>query len=213
VSFEKINIPYQHTNEDLNILNADYPVTPSDWNKDKYTQVKARIISHLRNQQENLCCYCKNPLGYDLKQVDIEHIIPKSTHVQFTFEPKNLALSCPSCNTKKSTKNVLARTIRKYPKDHEKFLIVHPHFSNYSDHICLLGGIIYSGKDQRGNNTIGICELTRPGLARNNALKTIEQSMNPLELDVEIIRTCDDATMINEIYARINQLINKHTPP
>lgn len=210
MSFNRIDMPYVHTAEDLAVLNTDYPATSSDWNKEKYAPIKERIIAHLRTQQDHHCCYCKNPLGYDLKQVDIEHIIPKSTHVRFTFEPKNLALSCPSCNTKKSIKNVLVSEIKKYPNNHAKFLIVHPHFSNYSDHIGLIGGVIYSGIDQRGNNTISMCELSRLGLARNNALKSIEQSMNPLELDVETIRTGNNVEVHNEIYTKINQKISKN---
>ena len=81
-----------------------------------FNSIKENIVAHLRIQQNNTCCYCKYQLGFDIKQVDIEHIVPKSEYEQFTFENRNLALSCPPCNTKKSTKPVLNNSIVNYAK-------------------------------------------------------------------------------------------------
>src|SRR5690606_19612567 len=99
----RILFPYRFTAGESTII-ANNLSTHTDWTKVVFNLIKENIIAHLRIQQDNTCCYCKYQLGFDIKQVDIEHIIPKSEYGQFTFESQNLALSCPACNTKKSTK-------------------------------------------------------------------------------------------------------------
>src|SRR5690606_34025144 len=115
------------------------------------------------------CCYCKYQLGFDIKQVDIEHIIPKSEYEKFTFESLNLALSCPACHTKKSTNPVLFNPIVNYPNDGTNFTIVHAHFDEYSNHIDIINSCVFVAKTKKGSETITFCELFR--------LSTVEQKV------------------------------------
>ncbi len=58
---------------------------------------------------------------------------------------------------------------RTYPKVGNGFKIVHPLYDRYSDHIELLGGILYRGKTNKGVFTIKTCHLYRVGLAEERA--------------------------------------------
>lgn len=162
----RILTPYSFTAGELTIIANNFN-THSDWAKAIFNPIKQNIIANLRIQQNNTCCYCKYQLGFDIKQVDIEHIIPKSEYEQFTFKSYNLALSCPACNTKKSTKPVLNNAIINYPTDGTNFIIVHAHFDEYSNHIDIINNCVFVAKTKKGSETITFCELFR--------LSTVEQ--------------------------------------
>ena len=127
----RISIPYKLTAEEETIIANNFN-SHSDWTKPVFNSIKVNIITHLRTQQGNTCCYCKYELGFDIKQVDIEHIIPKSEYEKFTFETRNLALSCPACNTKKSTKPVLKKAIVNYEISTDNNLVVLEYFCDCS---------------------------------------------------------------------------------
>jgi len=164
----RILIPYNFTILEQSII-AQYFSIHSDWTKIVFDSIKVNIISHLRTQQNNMCCYCKYQLGFDIKQVDIEHIVPKSEYEIFTFKAINLALSCPSCNTKKSTKPVLNRSIVNYPLNGTNFKIIHAHYDDYSNHIDIVNGCLFVAKTSKGSETITFCELFR--------LSTVEEKV------------------------------------
>ncbi len=162
----RILVPYKLTSVEKKII-ADNFKNHSDWSKGVFDSIKANVTAHLRPQQNNTCCYCKYPLGFDIKQVDIEHIIPKSEYEQFTFETRNLALSCPGCNTKKSIKSVLKNSIVKYPSNGNNVVIIHAHYDDYSNHIDIINDCVFVAKSSKGSETITFCELFR--------LRTAEQ--------------------------------------
>jgi uncharacterized protein (TIGR02646 family) len=156
----RILIPYSLSAIEIAIITQHFN-THTDWTKTLFDSIKTNIISHLRIQQFNECCYCKYKLGFDIKEVDIEHIIPKSEYEIFTFTTLNLALSCPACNTKKSTKPVLKKEIVNYPKNGKNFKIIHAHYDDYSDHIDIINDCVFVAKTSKGSETITYCELFR----------------------------------------------------
>ena len=162
----RILTAYSLTAGETTIISQNF-TTHNDWTKAVFDPIKQNIISHLRVQQNNLCCYCKYQLGFDIKHVDIEHIIPKSEYSKFTFKTLNLALSCPQCNTKKSTKPVLHNAIVNYPVNGTNFKIIHAHYDDYSNHIDILQNCLFVAKTSKGSETITFCELFR--------LSTVEQ--------------------------------------
>lgn len=170
----RILVPYKLTTAEKKII-ADNFNTHSDWSKAVFDSIKANIMAHLRLQQKNTCCYCKYPLGFDIKQVDIEHIIPKSEYERFTFETRNLALSCPGCNTKKSTKPVLKNSIVNYPKNGNNVIIIHAHYDDYSNHIDIINDCVFVAKSSKGSETITFCELFRLSTAEQKT-KTYKKS-------------------------------------
>lgn len=162
----RILVPYSLTAGESTIIANNFN-THTDWSKTVFDSIKLNIVNHLRPQQSNTCCYCKYQLGFDIKQVDIEHIIPKSEYEDFTFETRNLALSCPACNTKKSTKSVLTNVIVNYPTNGTNIKIIHAHYDDYSNHIDIINNCVFVATSKKGSETITFCELFR--------LSTVEQ--------------------------------------
>ncbi|MBO0356366.1 hypothetical protein J0X19_00275 [Hymenobacter sp. BT186] len=102
----------------------------------------------------------------------VEHIVPKSKHITFIFEPKNLCVVCAECNTIKKEQETLdiiedtltlskGKTRKRYPTVSNAFKIVHPHFDRYQDHIIRLGDYYYVDRTKKGSFTIGACRLNR----------------------------------------------------
>lgn len=175
---EKINAPYLLTLEESQIVKDNF-TTHSDWTKNVFDSIKDNIIAFLRIEQDNECCYCKRELGFDIKEVDIEHILPKSKFERFTFFTKNLALSCPACNTKKNANEVLLKPIVRYPKNGKKFKIIHAHYDDYSQHIEILDNCVYVAQTKKGSETITMTELFR--------LKVVEESAKKFKTEKSIL--------------------------
>lgn len=158
--FEKVLVPYIF-NEDEKAIIDSYYHTYSDWNNPKLKDIKDNLKQFLRYQQDNECCYCRQPLGFDNRLVDIEHIVDKKDHDTFGFESKNLALSCPACNSCKTQQETLVDpSVTNYPIDSNSFQIIHPYYDNYSEHIERNYPIFIS-KSAKGDKTIEYCKLDR----------------------------------------------------
>ena len=137
--------------------------------------------------------------------MDIEHIVPKSEYSNYTFHAKNLALSCPGCNTKKGTKSVLKSAITVYPSNGSNITIVHPHFDNYSQHIKRYPEAIYEGLSDKGRRTIIYCELDRlkSVLKKMKEAKSRETRIGKL---VEELRLSNDFDRTEEIKRELSEL-------
>ncbi|WP_442114327.1 HNH endonuclease [Pseudomonas sp. NUPR-001] len=135
--------------------------------------VRSYIREHYRNEQRGICAYCKNPISFNTAgNAHVEHIVPKSLHIDFIFEEKNLCVICADCNTIKrdqetlgSIPNTLApsrtqNTRRRYPRSSNAFLIVHPHFDEWDQHIIKFG-VRYTDRSEKGAFTIKACKLNR----------------------------------------------------
>ncbi len=164
----QIKIPYKFTLAEKKIITSNFS-SHLDWEKVIFDALKIKIRDNLRPKQNNKCCYCKRELGYDIKEVDIEHIIPKSEYSDFTFEPKNLALSCPACNTKKGEKKILNRKIVRYPVHSKNCTINHAHYDDYSKNILIHDGCVFEALTTKGSHTITVCELFRLKIVENKA--------------------------------------------
>jgi hypothetical protein len=207
---DKISSPYVPSPEELKVIKANFK-DDKDWTNEKFDGFKSNLITDLRIKQDNKCCYCKSVLGYDIKNVDIEHIIPKSKYSQFTFNPKNLALSCPGCNTSKSTKNVLHKPIKLYPRNGRNIMIVHAHFDNYKKCIQIHDEAIYEALDDEGKgcDTIKICKLHRMKKVLKKMCKVNTQK-SPVKKLVESLRTATKEEQ-QEFVDLLGQLTNNFT--
>lgn len=141
------------------------------WNVtcDENKEIRKEVREYYREQQRFHCAYC-NRLRQDFNggQWDIDHIIPKQSHPQYLYTPKNLTVTCKDCNGKKSKKNVLAENIDAsdyYPITQESYIIIHPHFDNYTDNIVCAynpdGMIYHRPLTDKGKKTFEICGLIR----------------------------------------------------
>lgn len=168
--------PYQPTEEEKQAIkelaDKEQGLVADDWDSQK-TYIKS-FKKNLRNdmykKQNKLCAFCRIHVPLACVPMHREHIVYKNKHPQWTFLPENLCVACPSCNEYKGTTEVLVdpQTIT-YPNVGDGFKIIHPLYDRYSDHIELLGGVLYRGKTDKGIFTIEKCHLYRVGLAEERA--------------------------------------------
>ena len=183
---DKIATPYRYTKEEQRLIESKYS-KGDDWRKKCFDSIKKNIRTHLRNKQDNVCCYCRRSFEFGPLTVDIEHIVHKDEHPGFGFFPYNLALSCRRCNSIKGTKEVLINSKQKtYPKASDAFQIVHPYYDNYSNHITK-DGVVYVSKSDKGSWTIKACGLSSLVFAEQEMKATI--TCNP-EAGMNIIDEC-----------------------
>jgi hypothetical protein len=137
----------------------------SDWSKDEFTSIKKTIKDHYIKEQNYTCCFCKQRIVVSHNRAwDAEHILSRFLHPAFMFEPKNLCITCIDCNIEKSSKPVLARSITgvRYPVSSSTYIIVHPHFDQYEDHLeVIVAGQLYRWKTPKGRKTINTYGLDR----------------------------------------------------
>lgn len=70
------------------------------WDCKSFKKLKAEIKEKLKNDFDLRCSYCLRKFSEDEDIiVHIEHVLPKDVYTKYTFDCRNLALSCPRCNT------------------------------------------------------------------------------------------------------------------
>jgi uncharacterized protein (TIGR02646 family) len=139
-----------------------------DWGEDKIRSIRKNLRDFYRNGQKGKCAYCMKEVSLVAAvNAQIEHIAPKSLHLNFMFEPKNLCVVCADCNQIKLNQesmeelpDTLVNCNRRYPRSSGAFKIVHPHFDDYEDHI-LVKGKVYIDLTKKGAFTIAACSLNR----------------------------------------------------
>lgn len=131
--------------------------------------IRKEIREYYRDKQEFHCAYC-NRLRQDFNgaQWDIDHIIPKQSHPQYLYTPRNLTVTCKDCNGIKAKKNVLTESIdasQSFPITKDSYIIIHPHYDNYADNIICLytsdGRVYHIPRTHKGQKTFDICGLIR----------------------------------------------------
>ncbi|HDT6551090.1 TPA: HNH endonuclease [Serratia marcescens] len=126
--------------------------------------IKKFIKDYYIQAQDYTCPYCKQRIEVNHNSSwDAEHIIPKSTHPKFMFEPLNLCVSCKDCNNEKRDKPVLVNINRRtLPTNSEDYTFVHPHLDDYSQHIRVIEVAgYYLPLSDKGRFTIEKCGLLR----------------------------------------------------
>ena len=166
--------PIQFTAESQRIITAktnDPNFDHTCWADPSLASIRKEIRNYYRQKQKGLCSFCKNELSVSSAlNCHVEHIAPKAKYPHFIFTPTNLCVICSDCNTNKrdqevhkySKSSIIQNKRRvKYPKSASSFLIVHPHFDNYEEHILIVGSFYVDKGSRKGNYTIGICNLNR----------------------------------------------------
>lgn len=168
--------PYQPTTEEKQAIeelaNKVQGIVANDWysNKKYIKSFKDNLRLDMYKKQNKLCAFCRIHIPPACVPLHREHIVYKDKHPQWIFLPENLCVACPTCNEYKGTTEVLVNPlIKTYPKVGKEFKIIHPLYDKYSDHIELLGGVLYRGKTEKGVFTINTCHLYRVGLAEERA--------------------------------------------
>jgi len=187
-------------------------------------QAVMNLRDRLLELQNSRCVYCQsiievNENGYR----ELEHVLPKKEskgctiakgtsndfkkrrstlgYPEFTYEPRNLAISCKQCNTKKGTYDPLRdrsakRPLVKYPgvKEIEWF---HPHYQKYSEHILLDENFLFAEVTPEGGRVIEVCGLADPKVlekkflyrarARTKQMRSLTDAVEYLMLSVRAL--------------------------
>ncbi len=189
----------------------------------------------LRTAQGGLCCYCRRHL-HDDYAVHIEHFVDKDAYPRYSFEIRNLALSCGTCNTNKNGyfSSLKARlrsrlgyvgprlpmvpTVRgrllpnaPFPNGSAAFRWVSPHFHDYSGHIELTNAWVFRRISVEGWRTIRGCklnELAKVELrAHSERLQRQSQGqLSSLVVDIESLNQQQAAQALDALAADIRRL-------
>jgi hypothetical protein len=178
-----------------------------DWSHSNFDWYKVLLHKRLRVRQNNRCCYCRRALLFNRGLVEIEHIIDKgsktSRYSRFTFEPKNLALSCKDCNNNKGRKavlNIALKNAAPYPNKTGSYIWVHPHLHAYSDHILIHTGWVYEAKNgsPEGIRLIKNCMLHKlQGKESSNRMVIVEGAANYRQAILQAAAYADEAGLEN----------------
>jgi len=161
---------YEYTDAEKRTLRTNPVIDSKDWEKSIFKKIKLNLKQHLTQEQNQICPYCGLKFSVATCYPHIEHIVHKDNHLDFMFEPKNLAISCPICNVNKGRKETLTDSSRTdYPTEGSSFVIIHPHFDNYSEHIELFEQIFLKAITGKGRVTIDYCNLCRMEIAEEMA--------------------------------------------
>ncbi|CNH35431.1 conserved hypothetical protein [Yersinia frederiksenii] len=104
--------------------------------------LKIKIKQHLLKLQDGFCPYCGFKFSYRVgeagdRNIQREHIAPKSEYKIYTFTTRNLVLACSICNgsdykSNSDTINQLGDTYRNCD-----FKLIHPYLDKRSEHLKL----------------------------------------------------------------------------
>jgi len=177
-------IPYKLKISERKLIVGNYK-TYKDWKKTCFDEIKKNIKLNLYAQQGGRCSYCKSILDFAICDPHLDHILDKKNYEKFGFHTKNLTLTCPKCNNKKSTKDAKARSIKKnYPSKTDYFKIYHPYYDRYEDHLYKVDDLIISWHSDKGLETIKMCNLDRVELVFGFAK---EKSISKLDLNSQLL--------------------------
>lgn len=162
-----ITSSYTMTSADIKAVSKASKGKPQkeDWENSSLKAYKDRVRQYYRQQQNRKCVYCRMDVSSATGYFHIEHIVPKSVHPEWMYEPFNLCLSCPQCNSAKKAQEVLDnKDIKDLPTESSDYLIIHPHIDRYFDNIEIVDGLLYKGLTPKGEYTIKICNLYSIGV-------------------------------------------------
>jgi uncharacterized protein (TIGR02646 family) len=144
-------------------------VKPSDAEKSRYRHPDIKSV--LVKETGGKCAYCESKLLH-ITYGDVEHVIPKSTRIEVTFEWENLTLACDVCNTNKS----------------DKFSggvgFIDPYLKDPAAHFNVVGSLILA---KIGDNDARITEETLK-LNRAELVERRSQRIQGLRSEVEVIQ-------------------------
>lgn len=214
----RVKRPYLPTQIERNTISElkDRGLKAGDWESRKsgIVSFKEHILEHMYYEQNFRCAYCRIEQSSACSFLQREHIVPKSLHPEWMFEPINICFTCERCNNSKGNTEVLDNPVASvYPTRSSDFKIVNPFIDKYSDHIELKEDLIYVGKTPKGIFTIKKCKLHSPEYALDRAKRKMEDSSNPDIIKDQVLRLLsthqkiDDEAM-NEVKRKVEKIVS-----
>lgn len=214
-----IQSPYTLTSDDTKAIEKASNGNPQkeDWEKSTLEDFKGRVRQHYRDQQNDRCAYCRMDISTATSYFPIEHIVPKSLHPEWMYETLNLCVACANCNSAKNNQEVLSNqdtTI--LPTESSGYIIIHPHYDRYFDHIEIVDGLLYKGLTPKGTKTIEICNLTRIGLLTERAKQLITKEQEKFRYSKLLITYTQNSMWIadtDKLLKEIQELMERLDAP
>lgn len=179
---------FQFTPRVAQTLHNNPTYDSNNWNLPIYRTAKDQIRKFFCIRQRRRCIYCDTVLEVACNGNHIEHIVPKEFRPIWMFEPFNLAIACGQCNTQKNQQQTLRNQylhMLTVPLGSRFYLIVHPHFDIYNNHIEWTDGLFVKARnDHKGYETVEMCALWRPLYAdrRARAMGVTEAGLQTMAL-------------------------------
>ncbi|WP_141393597.1 HNH endonuclease [Glutamicibacter sp. BW80] len=162
----------------------------------KVKEFKRIARQQLHHAQTGRCAYCLLPVGNDSahRVPQIDHFAPWKKYPEWTYEPRNFTLSCPTCNEdRKGDEDTLSTSSRIRPMRRYTdliFEIFHPYMDEASDHFE--GGYPsplskpepISGISEKGKKTISLFKLHSSDMLRlwqDEHFRAKREQMNSVE--------------------------------
>lgn len=161
--------------------------------KPTVSDIKGAFRSYIAKEQKNRCCYCRRWLCNSGYSKPIEHILPRESYEQYSFNFWNLSVACVDCNSVKSHHDWASPTkhnLEDYPSPSSFTEMFHPRFHRFDDHvrfirvqtndhtITLYRGITRQGQklcDDLLTTIAGKEVLVNANSALKNSMETIER--------------------------------------
>ena len=144
---------------------------PTAAEKSRYRHVDIKRALLLETHKK--CAYCESKFLH-VTYGDVEHVVPKSTSVERSFEWVNLTLACDVCNTNKSD----------HFGTHDD--LVDPYVVNPLEHLSFVGAMVLPVPGSgRGHATESTIRLNRLDLLERRA-ERLQQICRQLHLLVEV---------------------------
>jgi hypothetical protein len=158
---------------ELQIITDSPPVSADDWNNRKYEIIKQRLKKDLYHGQYDRCAYCRKIIEGAAKYEPLEHQVARTIKPKWMLEPKNLIVTCDSCNNLKNDDAVLAHKYidcEDFPDTKDAFLIFNPHYESWEDHLQYEDELFLTPvPNSKGDYTIKTCKLYRFNIIINRA--------------------------------------------
>ncbi len=181
-----------------------------DWEKSCLADFKDRIRAYYKKKQYRRCAYCRTIVHESQASAEVEHIVPKSKREGWMYKTFNMCYSCKLCNANKGyQKPILANEdVEDLPHDSIEYLLIHPHIDRYSEHIEIVGNILYKGISDKGKNTISICGLNRYGLAAERAEDVIRIKGSKYEGYLLALVEADENRFLVDVISKYKESIH-----
>ncbi|KAF1020348.1 MAG: hypothetical protein GAK29_03654 [Acinetobacter bereziniae] len=159
------------------------------WKCKNFNQLKNDLKIKLMEDFDCKCAFCQRSLSEDEKIViDVEHVLPKKKYVNYTFDIRNLVLSCRRCNTgsqKGQNTDFIVNLIQGFSYNENvdfsvnNYLFLHPRFENTYNYYKLIS--IQVGQDVFRRYKV---------ISNHNKLKYTFKFFNLKKLEIGSLDSC-----------------------
>jgi hypothetical protein len=153
---------------------------------------KKSVKDHGMDTQDKKCVWCEAKIGKSGRRTaHRDHIAPKHIYEQWTFVPKNIAMSCEFCNGFEIKKDLDTINLSAAVYEDCTFLIVHPYIDDPDEHIGYDEGndpVLMVGLSDKGLWTIEKMELDGTAATGRRAIDKVFKDIGLPEQDEERLR-------------------------